>query len=171
MRNRVSAGWKEGRLARNASEETTRRSFPSEKVAARSGASSSPTTPISKGRLWAGRITTGLPAGFLLFDAALKLVKPPAVVQARIQLGYRAGVIVGLGVLLLTCTVLYLIPRTAVLGAILLTGYLGGAIATQVRIGNPLFTHILFPVYVALLLWGGLFLRDVRLHALIPFRR
>ncbi|HVR17126.1 MAG TPA: DoxX family protein, partial [Candidatus Limnocylindrales bacterium] len=76
-----------------------------------------------------------------------------------------------LGIVLLTCTVLYMIPRTAILGAILLTGYLGGAIATHVRVGSPLFSHTLFPVYVALLIWGGLYLRDDRLRALIPLRR
>jgi hypothetical protein len=94
-----------------------------------------------------------------------ELAKPPFVVQATIQLGYPEGVIVGLGVILLACTILYLIPRTAVLGAILLTGYLGGAIATNVRVGNPLFTHVMFPVYLAVMLWGGIFLRDERLRA------
>ncbi len=113
---------------------------------------------------------SGLPALFLLSDGIMKLVKPESVVQATVQLGYPESVIVGLGIVLLACTALYLIPRTAVLGAILLTGYLGGAIATQVRVGNPLFTHILFPVYLALLLWGGLFLREQRLRALIPLR-
>ena len=81
------------------------------------------------------------------------------------------GVIIGLGIVLLACTVLYLIPRTAVLGAILLTGYLGGAVATHVRIGHPLFSHTLFPVYLAVLLWGGLCLRDPRLRTLIPLRK
>jgi hypothetical protein len=100
----------------------------------------------------------------------MKLAKPPFVVQATVQLGYPERVIVGLGIVLMTCTILYLIPRTAVLGAILLTGYLGGAVATQVRVGNPLFTHTLFPIYLALLLWGGLFLREGRLRSLIPLR-
>jgi hypothetical protein len=132
--------------------------------------SASQTKVSTKGWLWAGRIMSGLPALFLLFDAVMKLVKPPLVVQATVQLGFAESMIVPLGVVLLASTVLYLIPRTAVLGAILLTGYLGGAIATQVRVGNPLFTHELFPVYLALLLWGGLFLRDVRLRELIPLR-
>jgi hypothetical protein len=114
---------------------------------------------------------SGLPVLFLLVDGVMKLLKPEAVVKATIELGYPESVIVGLGIVLSVSTILYSIPRTAVLGAILLTGYLGGAIATQVRVGNPLFTHILFPVYLAVLLWGGLFLRDERVRALIPLRR
>lgn len=139
-------------------------------VAMHPGTSAPNTTADSRGRIWGGRIMSGLPALFLLSDGIMKLVKPESVVQATVQLGYPESVIVGLGIVLLACTALYLIPRTAVLGAILLTGYLGGAIATQVRVGNPLFTHILFPVYLALLLWGGLFLREQRLRALIPLR-
>ena len=125
---------------------------------------------VSKTRLWAGRIISALPALFLLFDGVLKLAKPAAVVEATVRLGYPETVIIGLGIVLLACTVLYAIPHTSVLGAILLTGYLGGAIATQVRVGNPLFTHVLFPVYLAALLWGGLYLRDDRIRALIPLR-
>jgi hypothetical protein len=127
--------------------------------------------PLSKGRLWTGRIMSGLPALFLLIDAVGKLLRPAPVVETTVQLGYPESVLLGLGIVLLTCTILYLIPRTAVLGAILLTGYLGGAIATHVRVGSPLFSHILFPVYLAVLIWGGLFLRDERLRALIPLRR
>jgi hypothetical protein len=127
--------------------------------------------PVSKGRLWTGRIMSGLPALFLLIDAIGKLVKPAAVVEGTVQLGYPESVLLGLGIVLLTCTVLYVIPRTAIFGAILLTGYLGGAVATHVRVGSPLFSHILFPVYVAVLIWGGLYLRDERLRALIPVRR
>src|SRR6266542_5182776 len=112
-----------------------------------------------------------LPALFLLADGVGKLVKPAPVVQGTVQLGYPESVLVGLGIVLLSCTVLYVIPRTAILGAILLTGYLGGAIATHVRVGSPLFSHILFPVYIAVLIWGGLYLRDERLRALIPLRR
>jgi hypothetical protein len=92
------------------------------------------------------------------------------VVQTTLQLGYPESVILGLGVVLLVSVVLYLTPCTAVMGAILLTGYLGGAVATHVRVGNPLFGYILFPVYLGLMLWGGLYLRDVRMRALIPFR-
>ena len=104
---------------------------------------------------------------FLLMDSVMKLMKPPFVVQATVQLGYPETVIVGLGIVLLICTILYLIPRTAVLGAILITGYLGGAVATHVRVGDPLFSHILFPVYLAILLWAGLVLRNPRLRAVI----
>ena len=127
--------------------------------------------PLSKGRLWTGRIMSALPALFLFVDGVGKLVKPAPVVQGTLQLGYPESVLVGLGIVLLSCTVLYVIPRTAILGAILLTGYLGGAIATHVRVGSPLFSHILFPVYLTVLLWGGLYLRDERLRALIPLRR
>jgi hypothetical protein len=126
---------------------------------------------LSKGRLWTGRIMSGLPALFLLIDAVGKLLRPAPVVEGTVQLGYPESVILGLGIVLLICTILYLIPRTAILGAILLTGYLGGAVATHVRVGSPLFSHILFPVYVAVLVWGGLFLREERLRALIPLRR
>jgi DoxX-like family len=127
--------------------------------------------PLSKGRLWTGRIMSALPALFLFVDAIGKLVKPAPVVEGTVQLGYPESVLLGLGIVLLTCTVLYVIPRTAILGAILLTGYLGGAVATHVRVGSPLLSHILFPVYVAVLIWGGLYLRDERLRALIPVRR
>jgi ABC-type transport system involved in cytochrome c biogenesis permease component len=126
--------------------------------------------PLSKRTLWTGRTMSALPTLFLFVDGVGKLVKPAPVVEATLQLGYPESVILGLGIVLLTCTVLYVIPRTAVLGAILLTGYLGGAIATHVRVGNPLFSHILFPVYIAVLIWGGLYLRDERLRALIPLR-
>ena len=128
-------------------------------------------TPVSRGRLWTGRIMSALPALFLFVDGVGKLVKPAPVVEGTVQLGYPESVLLGLGIVLLTCTVLYVIPRTAVFGAILLTGYLGGAIATHVRVGSPLFGHTLFPVYVALLIWGGLYVRDDRLRALIPLRR
>jgi DoxX-like family len=127
--------------------------------------------PLSKGRLWTGRIMSALPALFLLVDGIGKLIKPAPVVEGTVQLGYPESVLLGLGIVLLTCTILYTIPRTAILGAILLTGYLGGAIATHVRVGSPLFSHILFPVYLAVLIWGGLYLRDERLRALIPLRR
>lgn len=127
------------------------------------------TAPISKKTLWAGRIVSGLPALFLLVDAVMKLIKPAPVVEGTVQLGYSESVIVPLGIVLLVCTVLYLIPRTAILGAILLTGYLGGAVATHVRAGEGAFP-ILFPIFFGLLLWGGLWLRDERLRALVPLR-
>jgi hypothetical protein len=135
-----------------------------------SGDSVTQKAPVSKGRLWAGRIMSALPVLFLLMDGVMKLMKPEFVVKATIQLGYPESVIFGLGIVVLVCVILYVIPRTAVLGAILLTGYLGGAVATHVRVGDPLFSHALFPVYFAILLWGGLYLRDERLRALIPLR-
>ena len=133
--------------------------------------SNAQTTPVSKGGLWAGRIMSALAALFLLMDGVMKLAKPAPVVEATVELGYRESVIFGLGIVLLFCVVLYVIPRTSILGAIMLTGYLGGAVAAQVRVGHPLFSHTLFPVYVAALVWGGLFLREARLRALIPLRR
>lgn len=111
-------------------------------------------TQTSKTTLWIGRILSVLPILFLLFDAIMKLIKPDFVVKATVELGYPEGVIVGLGTILLISTALYAIPPTSVLGAILLTGYLGGAIATHVRLGNPLFTHILFP-FISLCLSGA----------------
>jgi hypothetical protein len=125
---------------------------------------------MSPKSIWAGRIVSGIAVLFLIFDATLKVLRLPAAVEGTAQLGYPTSVLFGLGVVQIVCIVLYLVPRTAVLGAILWTGYLGGAVATHVRIGHPLFSHVLFPVYVALLLWGGLWLRDLRLRALIPVR-
>jgi hypothetical protein len=125
---------------------------------------------MSKGALWAGRVLSGLTALFLLFDAAMKLVKPAPVVKATVDLGYPEGVIVPLGIALLACTVLYVVPRTAVLGAILLTGYLGGAVATHVRVGAGAFP-VLFPVVLGVLLWGGLYVRHERLRAVLSWRR
>jgi len=126
--------------------------------------------PISKGRLWGGRVLSGLPALLLLADGIAKLVRPAPVVEGTVKLGYPESSIIPIGVALLVSTILYLISRTFVLGAILLTGYLGGAVATHVRVGDPLFTHILFPVYFGIMLWGGLYLRDDRLRALVPLR-
>ena len=124
----------------------------------------------SKVKLWAGWIMSALPALFLLVDGAMKLVKPEVVVKTTVELGYAESVILPLGIVLLTCTILYLIPSTAVLGAILLTGYLGGAVATHVRAGQGPF-EILFPVVLGALLWGGLYLRNDRLRALVPLVR
>jgi hypothetical protein len=127
-----------------------------------------PTT--SRARLWTGRIMTGIVALFLLVDCAVKLLVIGPAVQGTIQLGYPVSVVFPLGLVLAACLALYLIPRTAVFGAVLLTGYLGGAIATHVRVANPLFSHTLFPIYVAILIWGGLYLRDSRVGALIAPR-
>jgi hypothetical protein len=124
---------------------------------------------ISKKRLWAGGVMSGLPTLFLLVDGSMKLYKPRAVVEATVQMGYPESAIVGLGVALLLSIVLYLLPRTAILGAILLTGYLGGAVASQVRVSAASF-NIIFPVLIGALLWGGLWLRDRRLQALVPLR-
>jgi hypothetical protein len=125
---------------------------------------------VSKKMLWTGRVISALPVLFLLMDGVMKLFKPAVVVDATVKLGYQETVIVPLGIVLLTCTVLYIIPRTSILGAILLTGYLGGAVATHVRIGEGLFP-ISFPIILGVLLWGGLWLRDYRLRALIPLRK
>lgn len=121
-------------------------------------------------RLWTSRVLFTIAVLFLAFDASMKLMRVPEAVQGTTQLGYPASVLLPLGIVQLVCLALYVIPRTAVLGAILWTGYLGGAVATHVRLGNPLFSHILFPVYVALLLWGALWLRDARVRALVPVR-
>ena len=117
--------------------------------------------------IWVGRILSGLPALFLLIDGVMKLIKPVIVVETTVKLGYPESVITGLGIVLLACTILYLIPRTAVLGAILLTGYLGGAVATHVRVGEEVFP-IIFPIILGALLWGGLYLRNERLRSLVP---
>jgi hypothetical protein len=131
---------------------------------------SSTSEPVSKVAFRAGYALTGLVALFLAFDSVVKVLQLDLAVQATIALGYPASTIFWIGAIELTCLVLYLVPRTAVLGALLLTGYLGGAIATHVRIGSPLPSHTLFPIYVALLLWGGLYLREPRLRALLPLR-
>jgi len=131
-----------------------------------------PTThaSISNKQLWTGRTLSGLPALFMLLDGGMKLIKPAPVVKATLQLGYPESVIVGIGVVLLASTLLYLIPRTALLGAVLLTGYLGGAVASNVRAGQPLF-NIVFPLFFGALLWGGLWLRDRRVRELLPLRQ
>ena len=113
---------------------------------------------------------SALPVLFLLMDGVMKLVKPAVVVEGTVHLGYSATVIVPLGIILLACTLLYAFPKTSFLGAILLTGYLGGAVASHVRIGDPLFTHVLFPVYLGIFIWGGLYLRDERLRRMILLR-
>jgi hypothetical protein len=127
--------------------------------------------PISKGQLWAGRVVSSIAVLFMLFDTVIHAMKPPAVVQGFAQLGFPLSAAIPLSTIEFIAIVLYVIPRTSVLGAILLTGYLGGAIAIQVRVGAPLFSTVLAPVYVAILLWGGLYLRDERVRALIPLRR
>jgi hypothetical protein len=120
----------------------------------------------SKKALWAGRVLSGLMSAFLLMDATMKLLHVPEAVKGTTELGNPTSVIGALGVVQLACLALYLVPRTAPLGALLWTGYLGGAIATHVRVENPLFSHVLFPVYVAAFLWLGLWLRDARVRGL-----
>jgi uncharacterized membrane protein (UPF0182 family) len=124
----------------------------------------------SKKVLWPGRIISGIVVLFAVFDGISKVVKESHVIQASAQLGFSVDVIAGIGIALLLCTLAYAIPRTAILGAILLTGYLGGAAASQVRIGSP-WSQTLFPVVFAILVWAGVFLRDSRLRALLPVRK
>lgn len=126
--------------------------------------------PASKAALWTGRVMSGVPAAFLLLDAVMKFVQPEPVVQATRELGFPESYILGLGMVLLSCTLVYLIPRTAALGAILLTGYLGGAVAAHVRHEDGLFP-IVFCIVFGALLWGGLLLRDERLRVILPWRR
>ena len=129
--------------------------------------------PVSKPALWLGRILSGLVILFLLFDGAIKLVPWPVVTETMDRIGYGSSETLArsLGIVTIACTILYAIPPTSILGAILLTGYLGGAMASHLRIGSPLFSHILFGFYLGLMVWGGLWLRDKSLRASIPFRR
>ena len=129
--------------------------------------------PDSKPARWAGRALSGLVIVFLMLDGAIKLVPWPVVTETLERMGYGSSESLArsLGAITIICTVLYAIPRTSILGAILLTGYLGGAMASHVRIDSPLFTHTLFGLYIGLMLWCGLWLRVRRVRALIPFRR
>jgi hypothetical protein len=123
------------------------------------------TASISRRQVWTGRVLSGLVSAFFVMDGVMKLLKPAPVVQATLQLGYPESTIVGIGIVLLVCTVLYLMPRTSALGAILLTGYLGGAVASQLRVGATWF-NILFAVVFGCVVWAGLYLRDSRLRSL-----
>ena len=125
------------------------------------------TTNTSKAKIWTSRIMSGLVILFMLADSIFKFIQPAEVVQGTIDLGYATHHIAIIGTLGLISILLYAIPRTAILGAILLTGYFGGAIATHLRLDNPLFSHTLFPVYLGILAWGGLWLRDERLRRLL----
>src|SRR5262245_8140386 len=122
------------------------------------------TAPVSKGMLWTGRIVSALPVLMLVMSAVMKFMKPAPVAEGFAHLGYDDGLALGLGILELVCTAVYVIPRTSVLGAVLLTGYLGGATATHVRVGDAFYT----PIVLGVLVWLGLFLRDARLRALLP---
>jgi hypothetical protein len=131
-------------------------------------ASTTQATSISAPARWAGRILSGLLTLFLLMDGVMKLVKPPFVVEGTMRIGYPENVIVGMGAALTISTILYAIPRTAVLGAILLTGYLGGAVASHLRLNEP---SCVFAFVFGMLVWLGLYLRDERVRALVPFRK
>jgi hypothetical protein len=124
----------------------------------------------SKKSVWAGRIVSGLVTAFMVFDAVIHLLKPAPVVEAFARLHLPLSLAVDLGIVELLCLALYVIPRTSILGAVLLTGYLGGAVAIQMTTSTSLFGEILFPVYVGILAWGGIYLRDERLRAIIPLR-
>jgi hypothetical protein len=126
-----------------------------------------------KSRLLTGRALSTLTVLFLIMDITFKFIRPipPQVTKSMTQLGFQLGLLNVIGTLLLVCTVLYVIPRTSVLGAVLLTGYLGGAVSVQLRVGNPLFGYVLFPVYFGVLMWAGLCLREPRLLALLPLRK
>ncbi len=125
--------------------------------------------PIAKSARVASYVLSGLAVLFLLFDAVMKLIKIQPVIDATLQMGFREDSIRPIGLTLLLCVVLHLVPRTAVFGAVLITGYLGGAVATHVRLGDPLLTHALFPMYFAVFLWLGLYLRDPRVRAIAPW--
>jgi hypothetical protein len=129
------------------------------------------TTFATKSRSVPGYVLTALVALFLTFDTVIKVLMLAPAVQGTTQLGYPAQTVLWIGLIELACLGLYLAPRTSVLGALLLTGYLGGAVAAHVRVGSPLLSHTLFPIYVAVMLWGGLYLRETRLRELVPFRR
>ena len=125
----------------------------------------------SKKMLWTGRIVSWVITALLLLDAVMKLLQVPQVMEGTVKVGYPAGTVRPIGIILLLCLICYVIPRTSVLGAILLTGYLGGAVATNVRISTPLFSYTLIPMYVGVLVWGGLFLQDEGVRALIPLQK
>ena len=137
-------------------------------IAARAGAAA----PVSNAALWTGRVMSAVVVLFLIFDATIKLIPIQPVIDSMNELGYppTVGLARGIGIVTVVCILLYAWPRTAVLGAILMTGLFGGAIATHLRIGSPVFSHLLFGVYLGLLAWGGLWLRDPRLKALMPWR-
>ncbi len=133
-------------------------------------ASAPQAAPTSKAMTWAGRIISGITVLFLIFDGVTKVMKVPQVMAASAKMGYPASAIVGTGITLLICVALYVIPQTSIFGAILLTGYLGGAVATHVFVRDPVFDTV-FPIIFGVLVWGGLFLRDGQLRGLIPLRR
>lgn len=125
----------------------------------------------SKKMLWTGRILSGVAIVFLLFDSITKILKVDAVVKASAQFGYPVSLLTAIGIILLVCLVVYVIPRTSILGALLLTGYLGGAVEANLRIGTPLFSNALFPIYFAVVVWGGLFLREKRVREIFSLKK
>jgi hypothetical protein len=127
-------------------------------------------TNESKGMLWTGRILSGLMALLFVFDGVGHLMKPAPVVDAFARLGYPLSASVGIGVLALVCTAIYVTPRTSIFGAILMTGYLGGAVSTHVRAGSTFF-EMIFPVILGTLMWAGIYVRDAQLRKLVPLRR
>lgn len=129
------------------------------------------TSTVSPIKLWVARIMWGIALVFMLFDTGIKLMRESHAVEGTVQLGYPDSTVQLLGIIEAVCLVLYFIPRTSVLGMVLLTGYFGGAVATHVRLENPLFSHVLFSVYIALMMWGSLYLREPRLQELLPFRK
>lgn len=131
--------------------------------------SSAQSAPVSKASLWTGRVISGLVVLFMLFDGISKVMKAQQVIDATVRIGFPVTTIVGIGITLLVCTVLYVIPNTSILGAILLTGYLGGATAAQVRAVSPVFETV-FPIIFGVLVWLGVYLREPRLRALVPLR-
>jgi len=133
--------------------------------------SDSSTASVSKKKVIIGRIMSGIAVLFMLFDSINKILKTPQVMQASVKLGYPENTIPIIGLILLVLTIIYIIPRTSIFGAILLTGYLGGAVASNLRIMNPLFSNTLFPIYFAVLVWGGIYLRDNFISQFIPFRK
>ena len=129
------------------------------------------TSTVSPIKLWVARIMWGIALVFMFFDTGIKLMRESHAVEGTVQLGYPDSTVQLLGIIEAVCLVLYFIPRTSVLGMVLLTGYFGGAVATHVRLENPLFSHVLFSVYIALMMWGSLYLREPRLQELLPFRK
>ena len=126
--------------------------------------------PVSMTRLWVGRILSGLVVAFLVFDGIMKVLQLAPAKETTTQLGYPEHLVLWLGILECACLVLYVLPRTSVLGAVMLTGFLGGAVATHVRFGSPAFS-VAFPFIIGAFIWGGLYLREARLASLLPLRK
>ncbi len=124
-----------------------------------------------RGAVWTGRVLSGFAVLFMLFDGVTKIMKNPYVIKASANLGYPVSAIPVIGLILLACVVLYVIPRTSIIGAVLLTGYLGGAVASNLRIDAPLFSNTLFPVYFGMVVWAGLYLRNCRVRELFSVKK